>query len=106
MKNAIPLLGFFLIAISLTSCKTQEEKKAEQVTNNYVHFVDSISHESNTNILANWASINTSFENKTAEINTEIDNLEDNHDFDAKIDSAIAKYEVLKKTVLLLKENK
>lgn len=106
MKNAIPLLGFFLIAISFTSCKTEEEKKAEQATNNYVHFVDSIGQKSTSNILANWTVINTSFENKTDEINNEIDKLDDNHDYDAKIDSAAAKYNVLKKSVLLLQENK
>ena len=101
MKKSIPLLGLILIAIAFTSCKSEEEKRAEEVTNNYVHFIDSITHKSTADVLANWKAINMEFEKKMVEINTEIDKLEDNHDFDAKIDSATAKYEALKKSILL-----
>jgi hypothetical protein len=103
MKNSIPLLGFFLIAITFTSCKSEDEKRAEIVTNDYVRFVDSIIHKSDVDALANWPTIDNDFEKKTNELNIEIDKLEDSHDFDAKIDSATAKYEAFKISIILQK---
>ena len=42
MKYSIPLLGLFLITIPFASCTSEREKTAQIVTDNYVHFVDSI----------------------------------------------------------------
>ena len=100
MKNSIPLLGFFLTAISLTSCKSETELKAEIVTNNYIRFVDSITDRTTADASANWSTIEKYFEKKSNELNIAIDNLEDNDAFDSKIDSATAKYEAFRKSIL------
>lgn len=102
MKYSASLLGFFLIAFSFTSCKSEEEKRVELLTEQYVRLVDSIT-QKNTNTVANWPSIEHYFEKKTSEINVEVDKLEDNHDFDAKIDSASAKYEAFRNSIILQK---
>lgn len=103
MKYSTSLLGFFLIAFSFTSCKSKEEKRVELLTEQYVRLVDSITQKSTNTALANWPSIEHYFEKKTSEINVEVDKLEDNHDFDAKIDSASAKYEAFRNSIILQK---
>ena len=64
MKNSIPLLGLFLLVISFTSCKTETEKKAEIVTDNYIRFVDSVTHKTTADAAANWSNIEKYFENE------------------------------------------
>lgn len=103
MKNSIPLLGFFLIAIAFASCKSEDEKKAEIATATYVRFVDSITQKSSKDVLKNWTAIDSYFEKKSEELNMTIDKLEDNRDFDAKIDSATAQYEAFRNSILLQK---
>lgn len=103
MKYSILLLGFFLIAITFTACKTEDEKRAQLLTENYVRLVDSITDKSAEDAAANWRSIEQYYETKTEEINFQIDKLDDNHDYDAKIDSAIAKYESFKNKIFLKK---
>jgi hypothetical protein len=105
MKYSTSLLGFFLIAFSFISCKSEQEKRVELLTNQYVRLVDSITQKSNDTALANWPSIEHYFEKKTSEINVEVDKLEDNHDYDAKIDSATAKYEAFRNSIILQKLN-
>lgn len=99
MKNSIPLLGLFLLVIFFTSCKTETEKKAEIVTANYVRFVDSVTHKTTADAAANWSNIEKYFEKQSNELNCTIDNLDDTSAFDAKIDSATAKYEVFKNSI-------
>lgn len=103
MKNSIPLLGFFLTAISFTSCKTETEKRAEIVTDNYIRFVDSITDKTGADASANWSTIEKYFEKKSNELNSTIDNLDDTSAFDAKIDSATAKYEAFRNSIRKLK---
>ena len=103
MKHSTLLLGFFLIAIVFTSCKSEEEKRAQQLTDQYVRLVDSITNVNTDDAIENWHSTNIYYEKKTREINVEIDKLEDNHDYDSKIDSAVAKYESYRRSIFLQK---
>lgn len=103
MKYSIPLLGLFLITIPFASCTSEREKTAQIVTDNYVQFVDSIVNLNTDSAQANWNRIDKDFEKKTSQLNIEIDKLEDSRDFDAKIDSATAKYEAFKISVILQK---
>ncbi|MFE3870799.1 hypothetical protein ACFX5F_06140 [Flavobacterium sp. ZS1P70] len=103
MKYSIPLLGLFLITIPFASCTSEREKTAQIVTDNYVHFVDSIVNLNTDSARANWNRIDKDFEKKMSQLNIEIDKLEDSRDFDAKIDSATAKYETFKISVILQK---
>ena len=99
MKNSVPLLVLFLLVIFFTSCKTETEKRAEIVTANYVRFVDSVTHKTTADAAANWYNIEKYFEKQSNELNCTIDNLDDISAFDAKIDSATAKYEVFKNSI-------
>lgn len=99
MKNSVLLFGFFFLTITFTSCKSEKEKKAELVTNKYVCFIDSVTQKTTADAAANWSTIEKYFEKQSNELNSTIDNLEDTADFDAKIDSATAKYEAFRHSI-------
>ena len=103
MKYSTSLLSLFFITISITSCTSEQEKTATVVTDNYVRFVDSIVNLYPDSAQVHWKTIDKNFEKKTSEINVEVDKLEDNHNFDAKIDSATAKYEAFRNSIILQK---
>ena len=99
MKNSVLLFGFFFLTITFTSCKSEKEKKAELVTNRYVRFIDSVTQKTTADAAANWSTIEKYFEKQSTELNSTIDDLEDTADFDAKIDSATAKYEAFRHSI-------
>lgn len=96
MKTVVALVSFFIILIAFSSCKSDQQKKAELVTNDYVKFVDSIANQGTNNITRNWNEIAKDYEEKSKELNSEIDKLEDITIFDDKIDPATEKYEVIR----------
>ena len=96
MKTVVALVSFFIILIAFSSCKSDQQKKAELVTNDYVKFVDSIANQGTSNITRNWNEIAKDYEEKSKELNSEIDKLEDITIFDDKIDPATEKYEVIR----------
>ena len=96
MKTLVALLSFFIITITFSSCKSDQQKKAETVTNEYVQFIDSIASKGANNAVSNWNEISKDYEEKSKELNTEIDKLEDITIFDDKIDPATAKYEAIR----------
>lgn len=105
MKYSTKLLVLFLIVLTFNSCQSEEEKNAEILTKKYVRLVDSITNKNALDAMSHWPGIEQYFEKKTNEINVEIDKLDDNHDFDARIDSATAKYERFRNKIILQKVN-
>lgn len=105
MKNALVLFGFLFLIITFTSCKSDKEKKAELVTNKYVRFVDSVTQKTTADAAANWSTIEKYFEKQSTELNSTIDQLENTAAFDAKIDSATAKYEAFRNSIREGKKN-
>ncbi|WP_188050164.1 hypothetical protein [Flavobacterium sp. GP15] len=93
MKTFKILLSLAIITLSFSSCKSDQQKKAEIVTNNYVRFVDSVTNIGRINAVENWNAIAKSFDKKSNELNIEIDKLEDVTIYDKKINPATAKYE-------------
>lgn len=99
MKSSVLLFGFFFLTIIFSSCKSEQEKKAELVTNKYVRFIDSVTHKTTADAAANWSTIEKYFDKQSNELNSTIDDLEDTAAFDAKIDSATAKYEAFRHSI-------
>ena len=96
MKKLTSLLGFFTLAIAFTSCKSDQQKKAEIVTSEYVLFIDSVTSKGTANAMENWDAIARDFDKKSNKLNIEIDKLEDITAFDKKINPATAKYEAFR----------
>ena len=106
MKKIIKPLGFFLILDAFTSCKSEQEKKTELLTNNYVKFIDSLVNVGTDAAAAKWDNIEKDFDKKTDELNIEVDKLEDKSTLERIINESTVKYEVfkseaIKKKVLL-----
>lgn len=106
MKKIIKPLGFFLILVAFTSCKSEQEKKTELLTNNYVKFIDSLVNVGTDAAAAKWDNIEKDFDKKTDELNIEVDKLEDKSTLERIINESTVKYEVfkseaIKKKVLL-----
>ena len=99
MKNPAPIVGFLMILIAFTSCKSDQQKKAEIVTNNYVRFIDSVTNKGTIDAVNNWKKIAKDFDKKSSELNIEIDKLEDVKIFDKRINPATEKYEAFRNLI-------
>ncbi|SHM12132.1 hypothetical protein [Flavobacterium xanthum] len=100
MINFIHLVGILIIANALHSCESNEEKKAEIVTNNYIRFIDSVTTSGTNDALTNWNTIQKCYEKKSNDLNLQIDLLEDNTIFDEKINAATSKYETFRSLIM------
>lgn len=100
MKNIFKIVGLFTILISLTSCKTEREKKVEALSNSYAKFVDSVASITIEDASTNWNEIENYFNKKLKDVNIEADLLETDYSYDAKINAATAKYENFKKLLI------
>lgn len=103
MKTIIKSLSLVAILISFTSCQNEQEKKAEELANNYVKFVDSVANINQEEAIQNWDAIQEDNENKIIELNSEVDKLEDKSKLDEKINAATSKYEDCQKRLMELK---
>ena len=93
MKKIKILFSIAILTLGITSCKSDQQKKAETVTNKYIQFVDSVTNIGRINAVENWNAIAKSYDKKSNELNIEIDKLEDVTIYDKKINPATAKYE-------------
>ncbi|SHG04668.1 hypothetical protein SAMN05444396_10415 [Flavobacterium segetis] len=93
MKYLKLQLLLLLVLITLISCKSENELKAQKVTKDYVSFIDSVRKGDNDHAIANWSAIAREYDMKLIKLNLEIDKLEDNTIFDKKINAATAQYE-------------
>lgn len=103
MKTVIKTLSLVAILISFTSCQNEQEKKTEALADNYVKFVDSVANIDQEEAIQNWDAIQKDYENKTLELNSEIDKLEGNSNLNEKINAATSKYEDCQKKLMELK---
>lgn len=94
------LVGILVIIAALNSCKSNEEKRAEVVTNNYIRFIDSVTTNGTIDALTNWNAIQKCYEKKSNELNLQIDMLEDTTIFDEKINAATSKYETFRNLIV------
>ncbi|QZK90892.1 hypothetical protein K5V07_10465 [Flavobacterium sp. CHNK8] len=81
------------------SCQTKSEKRIEIATNDYIHFVDSVTEYKKEEAQKNWKTIEKDFEKKLNTLNLRIDSSEGASEFEGKIDSATDKFEIYRKAV-------
>lgn len=103
MKTILKTFMTLTIIAFLTSCQNPQEKKTEELADNYVKFVDSVANINQEQAIENWDAIQKMNENKTAELNIEVDKLEDKTQLNAKIDSATIKYDKCQLKLMELK---
>lgn len=104
MKNLNQIIvGILGCTLVLSSC-TQEKTKVEQISDNFVRYVDSVSNVQTDNAVENWNEIQSEFEKAKENVTTEIEKLEDKMSFQEMVDKAVLKYEKFKIDVLSEKE--
>jgi Skp family chaperone for outer membrane proteins len=99
MKNLKKHFYLLLVIIMSISCQTKSEKRIEIATNDYIHFVDSVTEYKKEEAQKNWKTIEKDFEKKLNALNLRIDSSEGASEFEGKIDSATDKFEIYRKAV-------
>ncbi len=97
MKNRNLMLGMALVALSFTSCKSDQEKQAEMTVSNYTTYTDSIASLSVADAKTNWQAIEASYSSRTTEAEAAVASADKSAQ--EKVDAAKAKYEGLKAQV-------
>ena len=67
MKTRMALLGLSVMALSFTSCKSDEEKQAEKTVDTYSSYVDSINNVAAADAKANWQAIEAEYAQRTSD---------------------------------------
>lgn len=103
MRTITKTLSLLAVVISFTSCQNAQEKKTEELANNYVKFVDSVANINQEEAIQNWDAIQENYDKKTTELNNEVDKLEDKTKLNEKINAAALKYEECQKKMMEMK---
>ena len=96
MKKVNLILGAAIIALGLTSCKSESEKQAEMTFDSYEKYVDSVATVSNEEAKANWQSIEMAYSEHTAEAEMAVENFVNKENAQVRLDKVRAKYAELK----------
>ncbi len=96
MKKIQLFAGAAIIALGLTSCKSETEQQAEKSFDMYENYVDSVSNFSAEEAQANWQSIEADYNTRMAEAEAALANMKDQENAQKRLDKSRAQYEELK----------
>jgi hypothetical protein len=97
MKNIQLLSGIALIALSLTSCKDEKQKKAQKTIDAYVTYVDSVKNVKADDLKADWATVEAEYDRRAENAQLALADIKDNTAESEKINASKVKYEEFKK---------
>lgn len=92
MKSKFLWMAVAACAVTLTSCKNEEEEQAKKTVDNYATYVDSVSNVAMNDAKANWDAINARSEQQLAEAKEALAKLKDKSQAEEKIMAAETKY--------------
>ena len=92
MKKLQLLLGITVMAVSFTSCKSEEERMAEKAFDRYEKYVDSVNRINEAEAYANWKAIEEGYKTRLDEVDVAIVNMKDLNNAQDRIEKAKAKY--------------
>ena len=99
MKKVQLLLGVAIIAASFTSCKSEDEKMAEQSFDRYEKYVDSVNNVAEAEALANWQAIQAGYESRMSEADMALANMKDQANAQDRLEKTKTKYTEFKMKV-------
>lgn len=110
MKKVIKSIGVLTILLAIVSCTSKQEKKVQQLTDNYIRFVDSVAAIPADEAATKWNEIEKVYDKKVNQLNREVDKLDNKSAIDKKINEADARYEnfkiiIIEKKVVLDAQN-
>ena len=99
MKKVQLLLGVAILAASFTSCKSEDEKMAEQSFDRYEKYVDSVNNVAEAEALANWQAIEAGYESRMSEADMALANMKDQANAQDRLEKTKTKYTEFKMKV-------
>ncbi|HEX9979331.1 MAG TPA: hypothetical protein VGB50_02065 [Flavobacterium sp.] len=96
MKTNNLLLGAAVLAVAFTSCKNEEEERAEKSVDRYVTYVDSIGNVADNDARTNWQAIDAEYSQRTADAEAAMANMKDKEKAEERLNASRAKYEEMK----------
>jgi hypothetical protein len=92
MKSKFLLLGAAMMVLGLTSCKNEQEEKAQKTVDSYTTYVDSVSNIAEADVKANWDAINARSEQQLADAKAALAQIKDKTAAEEKVTAAETKY--------------
>lgn len=110
MKNWNLPIVLGAIAVTLSSCKDEEQKMADEKVEQFKVFVDSISDIAMDKATVNWVNIQNEYEHSKNEAKQTLAKLDNKVNLDSILKKADSKYEIFKAKVIakrdiMLREN-
>lgn len=100
MKNWNLPLVLGAIAVTLSSCKNEEQKMADEKVEQFKVFVDSISDIAMDKATVNWVNIQNEYEHSKNEAKQTLAKLDNKVNLDSILKKADSKYEIFKAKVI------
>ena len=100
MKNLKLLFGIVTVAVSVTSCKNEDQRQAENSVEKYQMYVDSISKVAQKDAMENWDKIEANYLEVKAEAELAIEKAENKEELSTKVNDYSSKYEEFKTTIV------
>jgi hypothetical protein len=92
MKKVQLLVGVAVLAVSFTSCKSEEEKMAEQSFDRYEKYVDSVNNVNEAEALTNWQAIEAGYNDRMSDADMAIANMNDQTAAQDRLEKTKTKY--------------
>ncbi|NBL65873.1 hypothetical protein GV828_11740 [Flavobacterium sp. NST-5] len=96
MKKIQLFAGAAIIALGMTSCKSETEQRAEKSFDMFENYVDSVSNFSAEEAQANWQAIEADYNTRMAEAEAALVNMKDQENAQKRLDDSRTQYEELK----------
>jgi hypothetical protein len=99
MKKVQVLLGVAVLAVTFTSCKSEEEKTAEKSFDQYEKYVDSVNGINEAEALANWQAIEAGYNDRMSDADMGIADMKDPENAQDRLEKTKTKYSEFKMKV-------
>jgi hypothetical protein len=99
MKKVQVLLGVAVLAVTFTSCKSEEEKTAEKSFDQYEKYVDSVNSINEAEALANWQAIEAGYNDRMSDADMGIADMKDPENAQDRLEKTKTKYSEFKMKV-------
>lgn len=99
MKRKNLILGLAVLVAGFSSCKNENETRAEETVDRYESYVDSLNNVAVADAKSNWQAIEAAYQQRTAEAEAALDNAKDRAKAEERLAESRAKYDAWKSRV-------
>lgn len=96
MKRKNLILGLAVMCAAFTSCKNENEQRAEETVDRYESYIDSLSNVAAADAQTNWQAIEAAYQQRTSEAEAALENAKDRAKAEERLAESRAKYDAWK----------